>query len=87
MRLWLVLALVACTPEDDTPRPRPPIPVARDAAAVATDAAPPRYTGVITAAELVEIAPRVAGMIKAVPVNVGDAGYAPLFPYGYGLTY
>ena len=22
-----------------------------------------------------------------VPINVGDEGYAPLFPYGFGLTY
>ena len=22
-----------------------------------------------------------------VPVNVGDPGYAPLYPYGFGLTY
>ena len=22
-----------------------------------------------------------------VPINVGDPGYDPLFPYGYGLTY
>jgi beta-glucosidase len=22
-----------------------------------------------------------------IPINVGDPGYDPLFPYGYGLTY
>ena len=22
-----------------------------------------------------------------IPINVGDADYSPLFPYGYGLTY
>jgi beta-glucosidase len=25
--------------------------------------------------------------MSQVPINVGDAGYEPLFPYGYGLTY
>jgi beta-glucosidase len=25
--------------------------------------------------------------IAQVPINVGDAGYSPLYPYGYGLTY
>jgi beta-glucosidase len=25
--------------------------------------------------------------MRQVPVNLGDAGYDPLFPYGYGLTY
>jgi beta-glucosidase len=22
-----------------------------------------------------------------IPINVGDANYSPLYPYGYGLTY
>jgi beta-glucosidase len=25
--------------------------------------------------------------MSQIPINVGDAGYNPLFPYGYGLTY
>ena len=25
--------------------------------------------------------------LSQVPINVGDAAYDPLFPYGYGLTY
>lgn len=25
--------------------------------------------------------------MNQIPINVGDANYAPLFPYGYGLTY
>jgi beta-glucosidase len=25
--------------------------------------------------------------MKQIPINVGDAGYDPLFPYGFGLTY
>jgi beta-glucosidase len=28
--------------------------------------------------------PRTA---EQIPINIGDANYAPLFPYGYGLTY
>ena len=25
--------------------------------------------------------------MEQIPINVGDASYDPLFPYGYGLTY
>lgn len=66
----LVIALFACR-EDDAPRPSAPIrSTMRDAGTV--DAAPVTFTGVLTAAELVDIAPRVAGLIRSVRVGVGD---------------
>ncbi|MCX5742059.1 MAG: biotin/lipoyl-binding protein, partial [Proteobacteria bacterium] len=46
--------------------------VARDASVAAPDAAPIRLIGVLTAAESVDIAPRVAGVILKVNVAAGD---------------
>jgi RND family efflux transporter MFP subunit len=70
-RLVLVV-LVACSgdapPGVVDPPPRAP---PRDAA-VTVDAPPPSFVGVLTASQSVDIAPRVAGMIKDVRVGLGD---------------
>jgi len=71
---WLAIAacLAACS-SDPQPGPIPGV-VPRDAGVVTTvDAPPARFIGVLTAAESVDIAPRIAGMIAKVHVGAGDA--------------
>ncbi len=70
----LAATLLGCGTEDIRPQLPPPDPVRtspRDAAVVA-DAGSSVFTGVLTAAESVDIAPRVAALIAAVHVGVGD---------------
>jgi RND family efflux transporter MFP subunit len=67
----LLLLLAACG-GDPTPQ-APPRPVHADARLAATaDASPQRFTGVLSAAEVVDITPRVAGVIAKVTVGAGD---------------
>ena len=73
MRPAVLALLVACS---DAGEPAPPPvtpPLARDAAVVQVDAAGPvKLVGVLTAAESVDIAPRVAGKIAKVSVAEGE---------------
>lgn len=72
MKRALFVVLIACNTEE-APRPRPlPVPTTPRDAAPVVDAAPPAFTGVLTAAESVDIASRVAGLIASVNVGVGD---------------
>jgi RND family efflux transporter MFP subunit len=71
MKRLLLLLVIACT-ERDVPRPQPPPPPTPRDAAPLVDAAPLAFTGVLTAAESVDIASRVAALISSVSVGVGD---------------
>lgn len=74
MNRLAILLVVACGSDHSTPRPAPTEPVvARDAQLAVGDAAPTSLTGVLTAAESVDIAPRAAGVVVKVNVAAGDA--------------
>lgn len=72
IRALLLVLCVACTDRGVDVTPAPPAlappPVASDASSQ-----PDAFVGVLVVAESVEIAPRVAGVLQAVRVNVGDA--------------
>ncbi|HLL20685.1 MAG TPA: efflux RND transporter periplasmic adaptor subunit [Kofleriaceae bacterium] len=68
-RTLLVVALVACN--DGALMPAAPVP-REPVTFPGLPVKVPRYVGVLTASESVEVAPRVAGNIAAVHVRVGD---------------
>ena len=73
MSRWLiasVVALAACTGEPEL-APQPHASAARDAAP--PDAVAAVFVGVLTAAQTVDIAPRVGGLIAKVSVGAGDS--------------
>ncbi len=68
----MLAMLAACSGDATAPvLPPPELVIPRDAATV-PDTAPIRLIGVLTAAESVDIAPRVAGVISKVTVAAGD---------------
>lgn len=64
-------ATVACSDGDVAPVRRDPVPVRPPAAPIAASG-PPAFVGVITAADVVDVAPRIDGVIAAVHVRAGD---------------
>ena len=71
MRRLVIVAWVAACGSDPQPRAIANAP-ARDADVITIDAPPVRFTGVLTAAESVDVAPRIAGVIAKVHVGAGD---------------
>lgn len=77
-RAVLLLGLVACSGRDDSARPAPAASAlishtAKPDGGVPEDAAAkPRYVGVIAAAQLMDVAPLVQGVIANVRVRPGD---------------
>lgn len=73
--LAIACVLVACnldrTPEITAPPPPAEPRAARDAGVV-EDAVPTVFVGVLTAAESVDIAPRIAGIVSKIHVGAGD---------------